>query len=63
MDGGNSSAYLPLTILKLNRKDHDFNLRTFSVESPVATGQAGPRESSGKTRRLTTDRFRGVLYI
>lgn len=63
LDGGDSSIHLPLTTLKLNRKDHDFKLGIFSAESQVATGQARPREGSGKTRRLTTDRVREVCYI
>lgn len=33
LDGGHSSAHLPLTTLRLNRKDHDFNLGIFNVES------------------------------
>lgn len=60
MDGSDSSIHLPL---KLNRKDHDFSLGIFSAESQVATSQARPREGSGKTRRLSTDRVREVLYI
>lgn len=54
LDGGDSSAHLPLTTLKLNRKSYDFNLGKFSAESKVATGQARAREGGGRTRRLNT---------
>lgn len=42
LGSSNSSAHLPLIILKLNRQDHDCNQEIFSAESCEDLVQTGP---------------------